>query len=187
MRCAPHVPLPAAYNSWVLQARCLPRSRRPTPSRLPAHMSPLFPRFPFDSAVRDGVQPAAELRHVQRHKHAGDVFGALRACPASSLHSWALPARAACAAAAPTPCHLPACMSPLFLCFPSDSAGRGGVQPAAELRHVQRHNYAKHVFGALRARPCQKPPQLGPASTLLALVPPPHALPPPGPHCRPSS
>ena len=39
------------------------------------------------SAERVRVQPAAELRHVQRHRHAEHVWGALRACPALSLHS----------------------------------------------------------------------------------------------------
>ena len=71
-----------------------------------------------------------------------------RALPAaftvgSSLH-------AACAAAIPR--RLTVCMWPLFLCLPFDSAGRGDVQPAAELGHVQRHRHAVHVSGALRAR-----------------------------------
>ena len=45
-------------------------------------------------------------------------------------------------AAAPSP-HAPAA---------SLSAGRGGVRPAAELRHVQSHEGRFHVYGALRAR-----------------------------------
>eukprot|EP00964_Phaeocystis_antarctica_P010220 scaffold5611_cov48-Phaeocystis_antarctica.AAC.2 len=34
------------------------------------------------------------------------------------------------------------------------SAGRAGVQPAAELRHLQRHNHALNVHGALLPVPC---------------------------------
>eukprot|EP00964_Phaeocystis_antarctica_P104649 scaffold69772_cov48-Phaeocystis_antarctica.AAC.1 len=39
------------------------------------------------SAVRVGVQPAAELRHLQRHEHAMDVRGALLPvpCPQSAV------------------------------------------------------------------------------------------------------
>jgi hypothetical protein len=50
------------------------------PSRLPARTSP--PRIacpPFDSAARVGLQPAAELRHLQRHDHGRHVPGALSA------------------------------------------------------------------------------------------------------------
>ena len=38
--------------------------------------------------------------------------------PASSLHSRVLCLHAACAATAPTPSRLHACLSPLLLCFP---------------------------------------------------------------------
>eukprot|EP00964_Phaeocystis_antarctica_P112781 scaffold76891_cov58-Phaeocystis_antarctica.AAC.2 len=39
------------------------------------------------SAVRDGVQPAAELRHLQRHRHAIHVLRALlpEPCPQSAV------------------------------------------------------------------------------------------------------
>eukprot|EP00964_Phaeocystis_antarctica_P073911 scaffold45395_cov60-Phaeocystis_antarctica.AAC.2 len=59
---------------------CRLRRRRPTPS-LPAHISPRIACPPFDSAARVCVQPAAELGHVQRHRHDPHVRGALRACP----------------------------------------------------------------------------------------------------------
>ena len=52
-------PASSLYSS-VEPARCL-RRRPPTPSRLPARMSPHFLSFPFDSAERVSVQPAAEL------------------------------------------------------------------------------------------------------------------------------
>ena len=63
----------------VCSARALPR---PTPSRFPAHTSPHTVCPAFDSAVHACIQPAAELRHVQGHGHAGHVRGMLRACPA---------------------------------------------------------------------------------------------------------
>ena len=171
--------------------------RRPTSSHLPARMSPFFLCFPFDSAASVGVQPAAELRHVQRHKHAIRVSGALYACLASSPHSRGPSQHAACAATATPHTRLPARMPPLFLCTPLDSAGRVAVQPAAEPRHVQRRNHALHVSGLLRACPAtNQPPHLGPPSTLLATPPllyrystatPPllYALPPPDPHAAP--
>ena len=42
----------------------------------------------------------------------------------------------------------------LSACLPLDSAGHVSVQPAADLRHLQRHDHAVHVFRALRACPC---------------------------------
>eukprot|EP00964_Phaeocystis_antarctica_P143392 scaffold108938_cov51-Phaeocystis_antarctica.AAC.3 len=60
---------------------CRLRRCRPTPCHLPARTSPRISCPPSDSAVRDGVQPAAELRHVQGHDHALDVRRALHACP----------------------------------------------------------------------------------------------------------
>ena len=181
-------------------------------------MSPLFLCFRLVSAASVGVQPATELRHVQRHRHEQHVSSALRAClPAASMTRPSL--RAACAAdARHPPASRPACRPsshaflstrqlayafnqplsfvtssvtnmefmftvrsaravpaastvrscqqppqlghpsacaaaaqrprashPLFLCLPLDSAERVGVQPAAELRHVQRHKHGRHV------------------------------------------
>ena len=57
----------------------------------------------------------------------------------------------------PPPSHLPARTSPRLVCPPCDSAGREGLQPAGDLRHVQGHNHARHVLRALRA--CPGPPQ----------------------------
>ena len=68
--------------------------------------------FPFDSAERIGVQPAAEPRHLQRHRHGGHVSGALRPCPATDLHSWALPARCLRRRRLPTPSRHPTPMPP---------------------------------------------------------------------------
>ena len=41
----------------------------------------------------------------------------------------------------------------LIVCPPLDSAERASVQPAAESRHVQRHEHAVHVCGALHTVP----------------------------------
>ena len=183
----------------------------------PASHSPLCRACPrFDSADRERVQPAAELRHVQRHGHERHVLhGALRPCPAPpSLESRVL---YPCMPLALPPPHTfpdiisrntnpipyqggffglgtsafnqplsldtssvtdmngmfyvrsgracpgphsnrsgppgshhtsPRIVSPIF-----DSAGRGGVQPVPELRHVQRHGHAPYVPGALHACP----------------------------------
>ena len=43
-----------------------------------------------------------------------------------------------------------------------DSAVRDGVQPAAELGHVQRHGHGRHVLRALRARALASKPSVGP-------------------------
>ena len=55
-------------------------------------------------------------------------------------------------------------------CPPSDSAARVDVQPAAELRHVQRHEHGRHVSGALRTRPT--PPSPPPARCAYAAISP---------------
>ena len=64
--------LPPSLESGPPRARHL-RRRYPTPPRLPALTLLRIACPPFDSAVRVGVQPAAELRHVQSHKHARHV------------------------------------------------------------------------------------------------------------------
>ena len=76
----------------------------------------------FDPTGRVFVQPAAEPRHVQRHKHGVHVSGALRACPGSKPHSWVLPARRL-RRGHPTPSRLLTPHATLFLCLPFDSAG----------------------------------------------------------------
>ena len=113
---------------------------------------------PFDSAGGVGVQPAAQLRHVQGHKHEPHVRGALRACPGPPVLSRSPPCACHLRRRHPTPSRLPRApylfsrrMSATF-----DSAEREGVQPSAQLRHVQGHKQAEHVHRVLRA--CPAPP-----------------------------
>ena len=69
-------------RSWGPLPRTACVAAAPRPSRRPApHVAPLLPCFPFDSADRVRVQPAAALQHLQRHNHGGYVLRALRACP----------------------------------------------------------------------------------------------------------
>merc|ERR1712194_40670 len=63
--------------SWAIRLR----RRHPPPSRLPARTASHIACPPFVSAGREGVQPAAQLRHVQGHDHVPHVLRALRACP----------------------------------------------------------------------------------------------------------
>ena len=164
--------------------------------------------FPVHNPAPDtpgsvGLQPAADSRHVQRHRHERHVSGAchdlvpsfcpsrLRMCPPfdSAVRVGVQPAAdsrhvqrhnhvphvsgALCARAM----HLIPSFCPfrLRMCPPFDSAGRFGVQPTADDRHFQRHIHEPHAFGALRA--CTPDPQLGPspAFTCAAVAPPPSA------------
>ena len=106
------------------------------------------------SAVRVGVQPAAELRHLQRHNHAAHVLRALLPVPCPRICSRALSCtlrapRSPAASRLPTRTLAPHRMPSVRL-----SAGRVSVQPAAELRHLQRHGHALHVLRALLPVPC---------------------------------
>ena len=152
-------PSPRPPVSWPA---CRPHG--PPPPSCALHVA-RFPCPPLDSAGRVSVQPAADLRHLQRHRHAVHVSGALRACPLRPPASW------------------PACR-PLIYAFPLDSAGSGCVQPAAELRHLQRPEHAVHVSGAAPRLPMPPTHQSGPrraslnkpphstSSRLLARLPP---------------
>eukprot|EP00964_Phaeocystis_antarctica_P150313 scaffold117706_cov69-Phaeocystis_antarctica.AAC.1 len=118
-----------AHAGYTAIARRLPPADPYTSLRT---VRPFFRR----SAVRVGVQSAAELRHVQGHNLAPDVRCTLDACPHTAF-SWS--PSATCATSTPCP--------------PSDSVEREGLQPAADLRHVQCHGHGQHVQRALRACP----------------------------------
>ena len=216
----------APVSARTLRARCVHRHHPPRPpASIPACAALHVPLC--DSAGRVGVQPAAELRHVQRHEDARHVSGAPptrvpcppvsdrilgarcvhrhrpprpRASIPGSRAPWSRPrvslsiylsipvsrvvtrqeatafnqplsfdmssvtdmsqmfdvrlccaqgpagssVHAACTATAPTPSRLPPRVSP-SMCLGCDSAARVGVQPAAELRHVQRHGHEGNV------------------------------------------
>eukprot|EP00964_Phaeocystis_antarctica_P155022 scaffold123982_cov51-Phaeocystis_antarctica.AAC.1 len=81
---------------WVRSSPCPASNLQPSPPlhaacaavarRLPppgAHLAPHRMPSLRPSAVRVGVQPAAELRNVQRHNHVRDVCGALLPVPCS--------------------------------------------------------------------------------------------------------
>jgi len=174
------VPSPSASTVGAFQhAACAAAAGR-TPSCLSIRTSALL-SFPFYSVGRVGVQPAAEPRHVQRHRHGVDVFGALRAraLPSTSTVG-AFPAR--CLHRRRRPLALPARLLPLLLCFLFYSAVRKFVQPVAELGHVQRHEHVVHVSGVLHACITVHHHSRGLSCTLHA--PPPLAR-PPSPHVAP--
>ena len=132
---------------------CRLRRRHPTPSRLPGRTSSRVACPPFDSAGRVGVQPAAQLRHVQGHGHEPHVLRALRACPGPQPCVGPSPCMPLASPPPPTPSRLPGRTSSRFACPPFDSAARVRVQPVAELRHVHGHGHEPHVLCALRACP----------------------------------
>ena len=177
---------PGSQLSIPVHAACSRRHPPPLPPPGP-HFGPhLMPSLRLGMPGRAGVQSAAELRHVQRHRHELHVLRALRACPGP--HSLELGPPRACRLRRrrPTP-SLPAHISPRSVCPPSDSAVRGGFQPATELRHVQGQEHEPDVSGALRACLCSpRPSRVGPSPcTPLAPPPPPYTLPPPGLHLAP--
>ena len=113
-----------------------------------------------------------------------DVFWVrLRACPCHPLTSRVLPARY-------RGCHPNALPSPGPPCrphgiLPLDSAACASVQPAAEFRHVKRHEHKLHVSGALRACSCHPVTSRVLPARYLGCYP--NALPSPGPPYRPHS
>ena len=155
-------PRPAFSRAFLVHAPLAPPPLHAA-SRPAASPRAAYP--PFDSAARHGFQPAAELRHVQRHGHGLHVLRALRACPAPQPSVGAFPVHAPLA---PPPLQHAAsrpAASPRVAYPPFDSAARHGFQPVAELRHVQRHEHAQDVQGALRACPAA----LGFGQTLVPL------------------
>ena len=172
-----------------------PHHTGPPACRLPLLSPPASHALPSTGAGRVDLQPAAELRHLQRHDHGLHVRCALRACPwpqaLSRAFSLCMPLVCRHHTTGPPACRLPL-LSPPIACPPFDSAEREGLQPAAELRHLQRHDHARNVLRALRA--CPWPPSLesglsracllcatstpGPPAFRLAPLPPAsHALP----------
>jgi len=147
---------------------CRLRRHHPAPSRLPSHASRM--PAPFDPAGRVRVQPSAQLRHVQGHKHEQHVLRALRACPGPHSLESGPPRARRMRRRHPTPSRLPGRTSSRIACPPFDSAVRVRVQPAAQLRHLQGHKHALHVRGALRACPGRPSLESGPPRAHAACV-----------------
>ena len=140
---------------YVCTPPCLPYAQTPVvPSRVQSqfeaaspHRPPSIVCPPFDSTGRKGVQPAAEFRHVPRHKHEKNVLRVHSAiCPtldSSRAFQSSEPIRGCIAP--PTSQY---CMRPPF-----DSTGSKGVQPEAEFRHVPRHKHGRNVLRVHSAMP----------------------------------
>eukprot|EP00964_Phaeocystis_antarctica_P032959 scaffold18676_cov52-Phaeocystis_antarctica.AAC.2 len=168
-------PAPNLQSSPPLRPACTAVARRLPPQG--PHLAPHRVPSVRLSAGRVGVQPAAELRHLQRHEHAPDVLRALLLvpCPISAVEP---PAPARCLYRRRPPPPVPSGSNIVPHRMPSFrlSAGRGGVQPAAELRHLQRHDHEPHVPGALLPVPCpQSAMEPSPARCVHRDRPPPPA------------
>ena len=167
-----HARLP---NQWkfCMHAACATATARPAASRFAPRLSLYVSLSTRQSASSFNQALSLDTSSVT------SMFGmfyvrstrAIPHFPVESLHAHCLHHRN------PTPSHLPARASPRTVCLPFDSAGRVIVQPAAESRHVQRHNHAWHV---LRALPCtlltRPPPPLSCPGPHLASHPTPHAF-----------
>ena len=133
------------------------RCRRPTdlPASRPTPR-PTSSALLSDSAACEGVQPAAELRHVPRHGHALHAQGAL----CSRVLRPQTPVEPSLARymrghrPADHPPRLPGRPpQPRIVWPPFDSAGSEGIQPTAKLRHVPRHRNGRNAQGAPRLYP----------------------------------
>jgi len=111
---------PGSQLSIPVHAACSRRHPPPLPPPGP-HFGPhLMPSLRLGMPGRAGVQSAAELRHVQRHRHELHVLRALRACPGP--HSLELGPPRACrlGRGRPMRCRLPAARtSSRIVCPPS--------------------------------------------------------------------
>ena len=105
-----------------------PRPHAFSASPSPPRTSPRFARPPFDPAVHEHVQRAADLQHVQCHAHGPHGHGphvlrALRPCPVPPTPPVEPSAAPLAPAAAPhAPPHLPTHTSPRILRPPLNSA-----------------------------------------------------------------
>ena len=194
-------PRPVAPDGPSLHAASQPR---PSPSHIPARTSPRFVRPPCDSAERGCLQPAAEPRHVQRHKHARHVSGAY---PRPDLHSRALPCMrlAPCRPAPPTalsplPARTP---TPFRMECPPLRLAKGGITKEGQLAAAFNQPLSFDTSGVTRmdemflvptlaptpsrALPCMRlaPEFIRARHAACAVAPPPTALSPPGTHLDP--
>eukprot|EP00964_Phaeocystis_antarctica_P067006 scaffold40552_cov36-Phaeocystis_antarctica.AAC.1 len=136
-------PAPNLQSSPPLHAACPAIARRlpPPGPNLAQHRLPSFRNSrQYASAFNQPLSvDTSSVRNMQQ------MFQARSSpCPAPNLQS-SHPLRAACTAVARRLPPLPGHTFPLHR-MPSFrlSAGRVGVQPAAERRHLQRHNHVRH-------------------------------------------
>eukprot|EP00964_Phaeocystis_antarctica_P164088 scaffold141506_cov51-Phaeocystis_antarctica.AAC.2 len=175
-------PAPSLQSSPPLHTACPAVARRlppPSPHVVPHRM----PSFRV-SAVRVGVQPAAELGHLQRHDHVPDVRGALLPVPCPQSAVAPCPLHATRAPRSSTACRLPTRTSPRTACPPFDPRQYVTAlnQPLSfDTSSVTNMGYMFRV----RSSPCPAPnlqssPALHAACPAVAC-----RLPPPGPHLAP--
>ena len=146
--CAPRVPC-ARSPVGSSPARCL-RRRRLIPSRLPARM---LPTLYVLSSTRQGASVFNQPLTFDTSSvtNMSDMFRVRSGVPCPRSPQLGPPLHVACAAAAASyPLPHPSPHAAHFVCPLFHSAGRVGVQPAADFRHVQRHKHERHVSGAFR-------------------------------------
>eukprot|EP00964_Phaeocystis_antarctica_P032960 scaffold18676_cov52-Phaeocystis_antarctica.AAC.3 len=175
VRSSPCPVLPVCSRA-LSPAPCLHRGRPPPPaSRYSAPRT--TPYAPFDSrqgAVAFNQPLSFDTSSVTNMD--GMFWVRSSPCPAPNLQSRALPCTLL-APRSPAASRLPTrTLAPHRMCPPFDSAGRVGVQPAAELRHLQRHDHGPHVQRALLPVPCPETAvEPSPARCLCRGRPPPPA------------
>eukprot|EP00964_Phaeocystis_antarctica_P019074 scaffold10522_cov62-Phaeocystis_antarctica.AAC.5 len=147
-------PAPNLQSGPPLHTACNAVARRlppPSPQLAPHLLCPPFDSE--DSAGRVGVQPATKPRYLQRHRHELHVLRALLPVPFPAFLQTIPPLHAACTAVArrlPRPSRQ---LAPHRMPSVRLSAERVGVQPAAELRHVQRQTNGPHVLRRAGVQP----------------------------------
>ena len=168
---------------------CRLRRHHPAPSRLPARTSPRIACPPFDSAGCDGVQPAAQLRHVPGHDHAPHVLHAvhvlraLRACSGPPSLESGPPRPCRLRRRHPTPSRLPGRTSSCIACPPFDSRQGASVfnQPLSfDTSKVTDMSWMFYVRSARALAPTALSRALPVHAACVAATP--NALTPPGPH-----
>ena len=134
--------LPPISTVGSSPARCL-RHRHPTPSRFSARMLPTLHAL---LSTRQGTTAFNQPLSFDTSK-ATDMSYMFYVRSARALRP--IPSRVfACTLLAPPPSHTlppPSPHAAHFVCPLFHSAGRDGVQPVSEFRHVQCHNHELHV------------------------------------------
>ena len=175
-------PAPNLQSSPPLHAACSAVARRLPPPRphLATHRMPSV-RLP---AVRAGVQPTAELRHLQRHGHAQHVLWirALLPVPCSQPAVEPSPARCVRRGRPPPPASRLVYLAPHRMPSCSDSR-QGGSAFNQPLSFDTSSVTSMYSMFHVRFSPCPAPNlPSSPLPNAVRAPPSPAALPPPGPH-----